>query len=83
MSDKPRKKRLTEDKKRIKELENQINILQFKLKQKDIDLLPPVQDWAMDMQNKVLVDKLRKQSDEQRIQTLKQFFGEIKSEEQI
>jgi len=77
------RKRLTSDQKRIKELENQINILHFKLKQVEIEKLPPMDAWAADALNKVLVDKLRKQSDEQRLVTIKQFFGEIKSEEQI
>jgi len=76
MSDKPRK-RLTSDQKRIKELENQISILQFKLKQNEIDKLPPVTEWAMDVANKALVEKLRTQTDEERIKLLKNWFGEM------
>jgi hypothetical protein len=67
-------------KSKIKELENSIAILEFKLKEKEISLLPPVDQWAMDSLNKCLVEKLKKQSDEHRLATIKQFFGEIKNE---
>lgn len=77
MTDKPRKKRLTKDQIKIKELENQINILKFKVKEAELKHLPPVTEWAMDVANKTLVEKLRTQTDEERIKLLKNWFGEM------